>query len=70
VLVLQERDRETGFLTGLTSNYVEVLFGGPADLAGGSPGSGSPRGTDRTFGCWRKQTREGKAAEAMTNGSR
>jgi threonylcarbamoyladenosine tRNA methylthiotransferase MtaB len=33
VVVLAERDRETGFLTGLTSNYVEVLFDGPADLA-------------------------------------
>ena len=31
-LVLAERDRETGFLTGLTSNYVEVLFDGPAEL--------------------------------------
>jgi threonylcarbamoyladenosine tRNA methylthiotransferase MtaB len=32
VLVLAERDRDTGFLTGLTSNYVEVLFGGPGGL--------------------------------------
>ena len=32
-LVLAERDRETGFLTGLTSNYVEVLFDGPSDRA-------------------------------------
>ena len=31
--MLAERDRETGFLAGLTSNYVEVLFDGPADLA-------------------------------------
>src|SRR5262249_51625706 len=33
VLVLAERDRATGFANGLTSNYVEVLFDGPAALA-------------------------------------
>ena len=33
VLVLGERDRDTGRLTGLTSNYVEVLFEGPDGLA-------------------------------------
>jgi len=33
VVVLAQRDRQTGFLTGLTSNYVEVLFDGPADVA-------------------------------------
>jgi len=35
VLVLAERDRITGRLCGLTSNYVEVTFDGPADLARG-----------------------------------
>jgi threonylcarbamoyladenosine tRNA methylthiotransferase MtaB len=51
VLVLQERDRETGFLTGLTSNYVEVLFGGPADLARRFARVRiTAAGTDRTFG--------------------
>ena len=29
VLVLEQRDRETGRLVGLTDNYVEVLFAGP-----------------------------------------
>jgi threonylcarbamoyladenosine tRNA methylthiotransferase MtaB len=33
VLVLAERDRLTGRLCGLTSNYVEVVFDGPPDLA-------------------------------------
>jgi threonylcarbamoyladenosine tRNA methylthiotransferase MtaB len=33
VLVLAERDRETGLLSGLTSNYVEVLLEGPGTLA-------------------------------------
>ena len=33
VLVLAERDRNTGRLAGLTSNYVEVAFDGPDDLA-------------------------------------
>jgi threonylcarbamoyladenosine tRNA methylthiotransferase MtaB len=33
VLVLAERDRETGLLSGLTSNYVEVLLDGPLTLA-------------------------------------
>jgi threonylcarbamoyladenosine tRNA methylthiotransferase MtaB len=33
VLVLSERDRETGWLSGLTSNYVEVIFDGPGDLS-------------------------------------
>jgi threonylcarbamoyladenosine tRNA methylthiotransferase MtaB len=33
VLVLETRDRATGLLSGLTSNYVEVVFAGPADLA-------------------------------------
>jgi threonylcarbamoyladenosine tRNA methylthiotransferase MtaB len=32
-LVLNERDRETGWLCGLTANYVEVTFPGPPDLA-------------------------------------
>lgn len=32
-LVLSERDRETGWLCGLTANYVEVIFPGPPDLA-------------------------------------
>ena len=31
-LVLEERDRRTGLLAGLTSNYVEVLFEGPDGL--------------------------------------
>jgi threonylcarbamoyladenosine tRNA methylthiotransferase MtaB len=33
VLVLAERDRDTGRLSGLTSNYVEVVFDGPEGLA-------------------------------------
>src|SRR5262249_6050927 len=33
VVVLAERDRDTGRLCGLTSNYVEVVFDGPRDLA-------------------------------------
>jgi threonylcarbamoyladenosine tRNA methylthiotransferase MtaB len=33
VLVLTARDRGTGLLSGLTSNYVEVLFDGPDALA-------------------------------------
>ncbi len=33
VVVLGERDRKTGLLSGLTSNYVEVLFDGPETLA-------------------------------------
>lgn len=33
VLVLAERERGTGRLVGLTSNYVEVVFDGPGDLA-------------------------------------
>jgi len=33
VLVLAERERGTGRLAGLTSNYVEVVFDGPDDLA-------------------------------------
>jgi threonylcarbamoyladenosine tRNA methylthiotransferase MtaB len=33
VVVLAERERETGRLLGLTGNYVEVAFDGPADLA-------------------------------------
>jgi threonylcarbamoyladenosine tRNA methylthiotransferase MtaB len=32
VLVLEERDRATGDLVGLTGNYVEVTFPGPDDL--------------------------------------
>jgi len=32
VLVLETRDRGTGLLTGLTGNYVEVLFDGPDAL--------------------------------------
>jgi threonylcarbamoyladenosine tRNA methylthiotransferase MtaB len=35
VLVLAERDRDTGLLSGLTSNYVEVVFDGPESLARG-----------------------------------
>jgi threonylcarbamoyladenosine tRNA methylthiotransferase MtaB len=31
-LVLEERDRQTGLLSGLTANYVEVLFAGPDGL--------------------------------------
>lgn len=33
VLVLGARDRKSGLLSGLTSNYVEVLFAGPDRLA-------------------------------------
>jgi threonylcarbamoyladenosine tRNA methylthiotransferase MtaB len=33
VVVLGERDRDTGWLVGLTSNYVEVVFDGTDDLA-------------------------------------
>jgi threonylcarbamoyladenosine tRNA methylthiotransferase MtaB len=33
VLVLGERDHATGLLSGLTSNYVEVVFDGPEQLA-------------------------------------
>ena len=33
VVVLAERERETGRLLGLTGNYVEVVFEGPGDLA-------------------------------------
>lgn len=51
VLVLADRDRETGFLTGLTSNYVEVLFDGPADLARRVARTRiTAAGTTRTFG--------------------
>lgn len=32
-LVLEARDRATGLLSGLTANYVEVLFDGPGSLA-------------------------------------
>jgi threonylcarbamoyladenosine tRNA methylthiotransferase MtaB len=32
VLVLEARDHQTGLLSGLTSNYVEVLFPGPDGL--------------------------------------
>jgi threonylcarbamoyladenosine tRNA methylthiotransferase MtaB len=35
VLVLETRDRTTGLLTGLTGNYIEVLFEGPDDLMRG-----------------------------------
>ncbi|MBI2198152.1 MAG: tRNA (N(6)-L-threonylcarbamoyladenosine(37)-C(2))-methylthiotransferase MtaB [Candidatus Rokubacteria bacterium] len=35
VLVLEARDRATGLLSGLTANYVEVLFDGPDRLARG-----------------------------------
>jgi threonylcarbamoyladenosine tRNA methylthiotransferase MtaB len=34
VLVLETRDRTTGLLTGLTGNYVEVLFEGPDERKG------------------------------------
>jgi threonylcarbamoyladenosine tRNA methylthiotransferase MtaB len=51
VLVLAARDRETGFLAGLTANYVEVLFDGPADLARTFARVRlSAAGTERTFG--------------------
>ncbi len=33
VLALAERDRDTGLHSGLTSNYVEVVFDGPGGLA-------------------------------------
>jgi threonylcarbamoyladenosine tRNA methylthiotransferase MtaB len=33
VVVLAERDRETGWWCGLTANYVEVVFEGPENLA-------------------------------------
>jgi threonylcarbamoyladenosine tRNA methylthiotransferase MtaB len=35
VLVLETRERETGWLVGLTGNYVEVAFPGPATLMRG-----------------------------------
>jgi threonylcarbamoyladenosine tRNA methylthiotransferase MtaB len=35
VLVLEERDRATGGLVGLTGNYIEVTFGGPDRLRRG-----------------------------------
>ena len=59
----QERDRETGFLAGLTSNYVEVLFGGPADLARRFARVRiTAAGTDRTFGVLEEAGRvKGKA---------
>ncbi len=51
VVVLAARDRETGFLTGLTSNYVEVLFDGPSELARRFARVRiTAAGTDRTFG--------------------
>jgi threonylcarbamoyladenosine tRNA methylthiotransferase MtaB len=51
VVVLAERDRETGFLVGLTSNYVEVLMSGPADLARRFARVRiTAAGADRTFG--------------------
>jgi threonylcarbamoyladenosine tRNA methylthiotransferase MtaB len=34
VLVLEKRDRATGWLTGLTGNYVEVCFEGSDALTG------------------------------------
>jgi threonylcarbamoyladenosine tRNA methylthiotransferase MtaB len=34
VLVLEQRDKSTGLLIGLTGNYVEVLFQGPDNLMG------------------------------------
>jgi threonylcarbamoyladenosine tRNA methylthiotransferase MtaB len=50
-VVLAERDRETGFLAGLTSNYVEVLFDGPAGLARRLARVRiTAAGADRTFG--------------------
>jgi threonylcarbamoyladenosine tRNA methylthiotransferase MtaB len=33
VLVLAERDRDTGLVSGLTANFVEVVFDGPEGLA-------------------------------------
>jgi tRNA A37 methylthiotransferase MiaB len=33
VVVLESRDAATGLLSGLTANYVEVLFAGPDRLA-------------------------------------
>jgi threonylcarbamoyladenosine tRNA methylthiotransferase MtaB len=51
VVVLAERDKKTGFLAGLTGNYVEVLFDGPAELARRIARVRiSAAGTDRTFG--------------------
>jgi len=51
VLVLAARDRETGFLTGLTANYVEVLFDGPASSARTFARVRiTAAGTERTFG--------------------
>ncbi len=35
VLVLESRDKATGLLTGLTGNYLEVLFDGPDELMRG-----------------------------------
>jgi threonylcarbamoyladenosine tRNA methylthiotransferase MtaB len=34
VLVLEERDKATGRLAGLTGNYVEILFDGPNEWMG------------------------------------
>jgi len=51
VLVLAARDRETGFLTGLTANYVEILFDGPASTARTFARVRiTAAGTERTFG--------------------
>jgi hypothetical protein len=35
VLVLEQRERETGRLVGLTDNYLEVAFTGPDSLMRG-----------------------------------
>jgi threonylcarbamoyladenosine tRNA methylthiotransferase MtaB len=50
-VVLAERDRGTGFSIGLTSNYVEVLFDGAADMAREIVRVRiTAAGVDRTFG--------------------
>ena len=51
VLVLGERDQGTGFLSGLTANYVEVVFDGPEQLARRfARVRVTDAGADRTFG--------------------
>ncbi len=51
VLVLGARDRATGLLSGLTANYVEVLFEGPDSLARRFVSVAVSSATvDRTFG--------------------
>jgi threonylcarbamoyladenosine tRNA methylthiotransferase MtaB len=51
VVVLSARDRATGLLSGLTANYVEVLFEGPDSLARRFlPVTVTSATVDRTFG--------------------